>query len=124
MKLVVVGSMEFYQKYLELEKQLIKKGHKVILPLLYELYNKANVTKRDTMEDFNKELLKSDAILVANYDKNNIDNYIGVNGLMEIGMAFNRKKKIFILNKIPQNCKEELKAIEAIELNENLEKIK
>lgn len=124
MKIIIIGSMGFYQKYLELENALKEKGHEVISPLPDEFYKQNNKIKRDAMEDFNKNLKKVDAILVANYDKNNIDNCIGVNTLMEIGMAFNRKKKIFILKKIPQSCKEEFEAIEATELNEKLENIK
>jgi hypothetical protein len=124
MKIIIVGSMGFYQRYLELEKELKERGHEVISPLPDEFYKQNNKVKRDAMEDFNKNLKKVDAILVANYDKKDIDNYIGINTLMEIGIAFNRKKKIFILKKIPQSCKEEFEAIEAIELNENLENIK
>ncbi len=124
MKIIVIGSMEFHQKFLELEKQLREKGHKVIAQFSAEFYRQNNKSKKEAMDDFNKSLEKVDAILVANYNKNNIDNYIGINTLMEIGMAFNRKKKIFILKKIPQNCKEEFEAIGVTEINENLDKIK
>ncbi len=116
--------MEFHQKFLELEKQLKEKGHEVIAQFSAEFYNQANKTKKDAMNDFNKSLEKVDAVLVANYSKNNIDNYIGINTLMEIGMAFNKKKKIFILKNIPQNCGEEFRAIGVKEINENLDNIK
>lgn len=72
------------------------------------------------MEDYNKKIEESDAILVGNYKKNNLNNCIGINSIMEIGMAFNRKKKIFILFKIPEDCKDEFSAIGAVELNEDL----
>ncbi len=117
MKITIVGSMQFYDKYKELKIVLEGMNHKVILPL-------PNKTKLKAMQDFNKDLEKSDAILVANYDKNGIKNYIGVNGLMEVGMAYNRKRKIFILNKIPDNCKIEFEAMKVTELNGDLTKIK
>jgi predicted metal-dependent peptidase len=124
MKIRIIGSMKFHDKYKEIEKKLENKGHKIIVPLPDEYYSKEENIKRKAMEDFNKDLEKSDAILIANFDKNEIKNHIGVNTLMEIGMAFNRNKKIFILNKIPENCIEELRAIGVIELNGNLNQIK
>jgi len=75
------------------------------------------------MEEFNEDLKKSDAILVLNYIKDNKENYIGANSLMEIGMAFILNKKIFILNPSPEYCKDELEAIEAQVLNGNLSEI-
>ncbi len=108
--------MVFYSKYKELKKELEKQNHEVIIPLPDKEYDKEKNIKLKAMLDFNKNLEKSEAILVGNYDKNKKEGYIGVNALMEIGMAFNRNKKIFILNKIPENFREELNAIGCIEL--------
>lgn len=115
--------MAFYEKYVELKKALESLGHKVIIPLSDEFYEISNKVKLDSMNDFNSNLEKSDAILVANYKKKDIDDYLGFNTIMEIGMGFNRKKKIFILNKIPEYCKDELNAIEVIELNGDISRI-
>jgi len=123
MRITIVGSIKFYEKYKEIKKELEEKGHEVILPLPYESYDQ-EITKKDTMNEFNDNLEKSDIILVANFDKEGQPNYIGVNSLMEMGIAFNKHKKIFILNDIPENCKEELEAIEVIALNGNLEDLK
>jgi diphthamide synthase subunit DPH2 len=124
MKITIIGSMKFYEKLKEIKTILEKQGHNVVIPLPDEHYKESGKIKRDSMEDYNKEIEKSDAILVANYEKNNIKNYIGVNSIMEVGMAFNRKKKIFILNQIPENCIVEFNAIDVIELNGDLTKIK
>lgn len=43
-----------------------------------------------------------EAILVLNYTKNGIENYIGANTLIEIGLAFHLRKKIFLLHPIPK----------------------
>lgn len=42
-----------------------------------------------------------DAVLVLNYDKNGINNYIGGNAFLELGFAYVLNKKIFLLNPIP-----------------------
>lgn len=67
----------------------------------------------------------SDAILVLNYDKNNIIGYIGGNTLMEIGVAFFLKKKIYLLNLIPEiSYKEEIIGMKPIIINGDLSIIK
>ncbi len=43
----------------------------------------------------------ADGIVVLNYKKNGIDGYIGTSTLMEIGLAYYLKKKIFLLYPIP-----------------------
>lgn len=123
MKITIVGSMKFHDKYKEIKDKLGEK-YEVIIPLADEEYSKEDNPKKKSMEDFNDNLEKSDAILVANYDKEGEPNYIGVNSLMEIGMAFNKHRKIFILNDIPENCKDELEAIRVIVLKGNVENLK
>ena len=124
MKITIIGSMSFYEKFKSIKETLEKQGNKVVIPLPDEFYKNMGKIKRDSMEDYNKEIESSDAILVANYEKNNIKDYIGTNAIMEVGMAFNQKKKIFILNQIPENCKDEFQAIGVIELNGDLNKVK
>ena len=48
------------------------------------------------------EVEKGDAILVLNYEKHGVQNYIGGNVLMEMALAFYFHKPIFILNEIPE----------------------
>ena len=115
--------MKFHKEYENLKKQLEKNNHQVIIPLPSEFYNKEKNVKLKAMQDFNNSLAKSDAILVANYEKHGQKNYIGFNSIMEIGMAFNRNKKIFILFDIPDNCKDELVAIGCSVLNGDINKI-
>lgn len=71
------------------------------------------------------EIVNSDAVLVLNFDKNEIKNYIGGNTLIEMGNAYVLDKKIFLLNPIPEiNYKDEIVAMQPIILNGDLEKIK
>lgn len=124
MKIVIVGSMKFYNEYEEVKKALELMGHKVIIPLPDESYTNESNIKRKAMEDFNNNLKKSDAILVMNLNKDGKIDHIGVNSLMEIGMAFIMNKKVYLYKKTPDFCKEELKAINVVELNSDLRKIK
>lgn len=116
--------MAFHENFLQLKKELEKQGHLVKIPLPDNNYKNSNNFKLDSMLDFNENLKWSDAILIANYKKNNIENYIGFNSIMEIGMAFNQKKKIFMLFKNPINSSDELNAIGVIELNGDTSLIK
>jgi len=66
----------------------------------------------------------SDAILVLNHGKNNIDGYIGGNTFIEMGVAFHLNKKIFLLDKIPDVAyKEEILAMKPVVINNDLNKI-
>lgn len=67
----------------------------------------------------------ADAILVANFDKNGIKNYIGGNTLMEIGFAHVLNQKIFLLNPIPEikYYKSEIEAVKPVIINGDLGKI-
>lgn len=70
-------------------------------------------------------ICESDAILVLNFDKKGIKNYIGGNTLMEIGFAHVNGKKIFLLNPIPTDVSyvDEIKAMADVVLNGDLSKI-
>jgi hypothetical protein len=75
-----------------------------------------------------KNILESDAILIVNNTKREIENYIGGNVLIEMGQAFVNNKKIFFLNGMPTDEKitylDEIVALQPICLEGNLENIK
>jgi hypothetical protein len=48
-----------------------------------------------------RKIEQSDAILILNYEKCGIANYIGGNTFLEMGLAFWLGKKIVLLNPIP-----------------------
>ncbi|MFC1741666.1 hypothetical protein ACFL3V_03975, partial [Nanoarchaeota archaeon] len=88
MIITLVGSMAFFDRFVEIKKQLEEKGHEVILPQNDDLPEPVpSEYKLEAMNKFNSDLLRSDAILVVNMDKEGKPNHIGVNTLMEIGMA-------------------------------------
>ncbi len=128
--------MVFTEKMLEIQKQLEAKGHVVFVSGFCEAYvgktesEKEALTlfdknEKDAIREFWEKIKQSDAILVLNYDRRNIKNYIGGNTLMEIGFAHVLNKKIFLLNPIPEIpfYKSEIEAVKPIILNGDLEKI-
>ena len=70
----------------------------------------------------------SDAILVLNFDKNGLKNYIGGNMLMEMGFAYGHGKKIFLYNPIPERSErmhyvDEIMDMKPVVINGDLSKI-
>jgi len=146
MKITICGSIAFQDEILSIKERLEKLGHEVkIWPLkvkgekgqlisVQEYYKIRRAANNDekwvwdrkaeaVMEHFNK-IAWSDAILVVNYDKNDVKGYIGGNTLMEMGLAFFLKKKIYLLNEVPElPYKEEILGVKPIILNGDLTKI-
>ncbi|MQY79278.1 MAG: hypothetical protein GH151_08830 [Bacteroidetes bacterium] len=88
-----------------------------------KLHQKYNM---NAIREFWNAMQDADAVLVLNYDKNGIQNYVGGNTLMEIGFAHVLNQKIFMLNPIPEMpyCKTEIEAVKPIILNGDFSKIK
>jgi hypothetical protein len=136
MKIGVVGSMQFAEKMIGVKNELKKMGHNAFLsnsvsPFVGksdEEKEKIKIDQKineDVIREFWIQMQGADAILVANYDKHGIKNYIGGNTLMEIGFAHVLKQKIFLLNPIPEipYYKTEIEAVKPIILNGDLSKI-
>lgn len=140
MKITILASSVFVKQMVEYRDKLIKLGHKVNLHEHYvsqanggmkDLVSRmvvehANVKKEyDYMRYHYKEILDSDAVIVLNFDRKGIKNYIGGNVLIELGQAYVNNKKIFLLNPIPDmEYKDEIEALEPIIINDDLSKIK
>ena len=146
MKITICGSIAFYNEMLKTKEELEKMGHEVKLPpsqledgngnpisaaQFYEirktsLGNKGWVWDRKEWamrKHFNK-IVWSDAILVLNYDKNNIPGYVGANTLMEMGLALHLNKKTYLLNQIPEmSYREEILGVKPVVINGDLSKI-
>lgn len=81
--------------------------------------------KNNAIINHYNKIKDSDAILAVNYSKNGIKNYVGGSVFMEIAFAFVLGKKIFLLNDIPEmSYSDEIKAMQPIVINNDLEKIK
>jgi len=146
MKITLCGSIAFLNEMLDIKKQLEELGHKVEMPPVEVEDGEGNLisaidyykirrqtTKNEgwvwdrkewAMRKHFDKVVWSDAILVLNYDKNNIEGYIGANTFLEMGLAFHLNKKIYLLNSIPEiSYKEELLGMKPIIINGNLSKV-
>ena len=137
MKIVICGSMTSSREMLEIGNRLREFNHEVVLPDFTEEYAKLssqgemhkesakNKIEHDLIRGYFEEIKKSDAILVCNFDKNGVKNYIGGNTFLEMGFAHVLRKKIFLLNPIPESSyRDELVAMQPVILDGDLEKIK
>jgi hypothetical protein len=146
MKITICGSCAFINEMEKLSERLFVLGYDVKFPpteenlpsgkkvhtLDYYAHKKKTLagdqsfweTHQHTIRNHLKKVEWSEAVLIANYDKNGIVNYIGPNTLIEMGLAFYLGKKIFLLNPIPEiSYKEEILGLQPIVLNGDLSKL-
>lgn len=128
--------MQYTEKMLEIRDQLIKMGHDAFVTTLADPFvGKADEEKEeiklhqknnmDAIREFWRLMQGGDAVLVANYDKHGVKNYIGGNTLMKIGFAHVLDQKIYLLNPVPDipYYKTEIEAVKPTILNGDLTKI-
>ena len=126
--LIICGSMKFYEIMKSVQKELAEIGIYTVIPK-----DEASLPNNITEEEFSEFKRKVSqnyldiirrkgtfAILVLNEQKNDIENYIGANTFVEIGMAFTWRRKIFIYNDIYQPYSDELIAWKCVPIKKNL----
>ncbi len=127
--ITICGSMNFFSDIEQLKKELENLGFKVFTPSKegtgtdYSKLSKQEQAdmKQDFIDKHIEKIRESDAILIANYSKNGVENYIGANTFLEMAFAYILKKKIFILNNIPnQPNSVEIEGLKPISLKGNL----
>ncbi|MBI3559788.1 hypothetical protein HY087_01510 [Candidatus Gottesmanbacteria bacterium] len=137
MTITICGSMKFHQEMRGVRSQLERMGHTVFVPKSIELMDTEGYVHPEDDEDritakiehdfiraHFKKVQDADAILVLNYDKKGIANYIGGNTFLEIGLAYWLGKKIFLLHPIPEmDYKTEMHAMQPIVLNGDLSRL-
>lgn len=137
MKIAICTSMVFTEKMLKIKKKLEKLGHKVFISGFADSYvgkKEEEIEKlklhhkfaKDAIREFWEKIKKSNAVLVLNYDRKGIKNYIGGNTLMEIGFAHVLNKRIYLMNPIPEIefYKSEIQAVKPIVINGDFSRIK
>ncbi|SRR6266404_6486603 len=136
MIIAICGSLDFIPEMKTASEQLTKLGHQVMMPKSAEMVISGEVTsdeikqenqsgrgadrkiKLDAIKRHYNKIVQSDAILVLNYTKKGVENYIGGNTFLEMGFAHVLDKKIFLLNSIPQMLyTDELQAMRPVVLN-------
>lgn len=141
MKIYVVGSTSFAKQMVEVRDHLRALGYDGWIHPDYEAIargQKANISKlisdsekaavkrsNDYLKVHYKHICESDAILVVNFEKNGIKDYIGGNVLIEMGQAYVNDKYIFLLNAMPTDVPyiSEIECMDPVCLNGNLESI-
>ncbi len=150
MRITICGSIGFYKEMESVRDELMKNGHEVKIPELaleapqefgggkkvyfgqyieqnggidaFPADHKIWDMKEGAINDHYEKIDWSDGILVVNHEKRGISGYIGGNTLIEIGVSFYLKKKIFILNPVSSDLsyKQEIMGMKPIMLNNNL----
>ena len=139
MKITICGSSSFKSQMVQFRNRLAEMGHQAIIHPYYEklangempelmerIKNEHSAVKKeyDFIRWYYQRIVESDAILVLNFDKNGIANYVGGNTLMEIGFAHVHHKKIFLLNPFPEiGYRDEIEAMVTMILHGDLNKI-
>ena len=150
MKITVCGSIGFYKEMESARDELVRFGHEVKIPELalevpkefgsgkkvyfgqfieqnggidaFPAGHKIWDLKEGAINDHYEKIDWGDAILVVNHEKRDIAGYIGGNTLIEIGVAFYLKKKIYILNPVSSELsyKQEIMGMKPIIINGDL----
>ena len=129
MKITLCSSAKFFPKLNEIKEALENKGHEVFLPSMTDYHHLEETAlaklQYDLIRDHFAKIDKSDAILVANFEKNNVKGYIGGSALIEMAKAFDKGIPIFLMNDIPEiGYREEIIAMQPIIIGTDWEKIK
>lgn len=130
-RIVICGSMSFYGNMEEIQKQLGKFNIISIIPnndddkLLGISSEQFEIYKRKISFRYLNKIRspKTWAVLIVNFPKYEIDNYIGPNTFAEIAVAFAQRKKIFLINSVPNVYADELISWRAVSLKGSLDMI-
>ncbi len=133
MKIFIACSKHFYDKIIPVKEFLEGQGHEVALPNSFdepcaeERFRAMSVEnhiewKGMMMKRDEENIEPNDAVLVLNFEKRGIPNYIGGATFLEVYMAWKMGKKIFFYNDLP-NCSftDELMGINPVVINGDLE---
>jgi bifunctional ADP-heptose synthase (sugar kinase/adenylyltransferase) len=99
MKIVICGSMSAARQIMEIAKFFTQKGHEVVVPKDTDQYASGKLPAESPHESTNHKIehdlirryysiiKEADVVIVANYNKGNINNHIGGNSFLEAGFA-------------------------------------
>lgn len=140
--ITLCSSASMYEKLIQIEKDLVKLGFNVLVPVTARKMEEAgdfNITgekvwmsdpsqfhqKTALMDTHFKKVEEGDAVLVVNLDKGDVKGYIGGNVLMEMMLAYWLKKPIYVWKKVdPEHpFYEEVLGMNVKFLNEDLENL-
>jgi len=135
MKIYICCSKHFYHKIKPIKEELEKKGHVITLPNTYEDPFKEEDMKKEGKDahiQWKSAMIRAqeakvkanDALVVLNFEKKGLANYIGGATFLEIFKAFDLGKKVFLYNPIPDSIfTDELTAMNPTVINGHLSKV-
>lgn len=134
MKIFIICSKAFYGSIKPIKEYLENKGHEIFVPHTYLNPNEEQVawegeshaSFKARMFRLSEERIKEiDAVLVLNYERHGIKNYIGGSTFLEMYEAFRNNKKIYMYNPIPKGILyDEIDGFSPVIINGDLEVIK
>lgn len=136
MKIFLCASRHNYGKLQSIVQALQNAGHVVTPPNSFdkpEMEDGLKSTnpqehiqwKADMIRLDKQKIAANDAILVMNFEKNGIPNYIGGATFLEIYMAFDLNRKIFLWNPIPEGMlRDEITGLAPVVIDGDITKIK
>lgn len=133
MKICICYSLSFGDEVRKIATQLEEMGHEVLLPngvinRLTEQKDFDPIQAKINTDSNHKHVDKvraADAVLICNYTKNGIENYIGANSFAEMFVAYYFNKPIYTLFPLPDMpyISDEIHSFGAKNLNGDLSKI-
>lgn len=135
MKIFVICSKKFYDQISPIKVELEKMGHIISLPNCFDdpetedryrnLGAKEHAEWKATMLKHSTDVIENnDAVLVLNFEKNGMKNYVGGATFLEMYDAFKLNKKIFLYNDIPEGIlHDEIKGFGPVVIEGDLNKI-
>ncbi|MEI6379038.1 MAG: hypothetical protein WCO55_05240 [Candidatus Falkowbacteria bacterium] len=136
MKIIICGSMAFSEQMLQLKSDLEAMGHEATVPHNAEKYvtrelsaenrqeSTANKIAGNLIQEYYWAIRDADAVIIADYDKNGIKDYVGGNSFLEAGYAHALEKKLYFINGIPEMpYSDELRALQPMVLMGDLSRI-
>ncbi|MCR4326489.1 MAG: nucleoside 2-deoxyribosyltransferase [Candidatus Roizmanbacteria bacterium] len=120
--ITLCASASSYARLTPIITTLRRQGIHVLTPVINSRLSR---TKTQLIRQHFSKIRKSDAILVANYEKKGFQGYIGGNVLMEMALAFALHKKIYILHTPDDTLPitDEIHGLQPIFLNGDLSRI-
>ena len=135
MNICICSSLSFYDEFSRLKVELEQLGHRIVAPELDFDTTKIDVSqtthtawknKGEAIKSHFAQIDTSDCVLITNYTKGDVPDYIGANAFLEMGHAFSIGKRIFLLNKLPLQSTfiEEILAMQPIVLEGDISNLK
>ena len=135
MKIFIICSKRFYDRIPPIKSELEAVGHTITLPNSYtdrSMEEKMRTQGAETHAKWKSEMIKQsctkvaemDAVLVLNFEKEGMQNYIGGATFLEMYEAWKLGKSIYMYNDIPEGMlRDEISGFSPVLIHGDLSKL-